>query len=170
MNWREVGHIANDRRQMRLGVCLFLLTLAFGCTHHQTQPDNHVPAVLLAAFLDSRSLIEPGRRIVVGPFRLATGDTVPRQWTEGDLKQILADGSAKLGNPAIRGRTLEGRPLPWSPDSGDIGVSFSVPEFRGDTARVVTVVQGVTRSVDRLVLVRRAGRWVVIRRENILVS
>jgi hypothetical protein len=126
--------------------------------------------VLLAAFLDTRPRLEPGRRVVVGPYRLSSGATAPLQWTEGELRQILADNSVKLGNPAIRGRTLEGRPLPWSPDSGDVGILFSVPEFRGDTARVVTVVEGATRSVDRLTLVRRAGRWVMIRRENILVS
>ena len=156
---------------MRPAVCLSLLVLAFGCARRQVQPDSHVPAVLLAAFLDTRPRLEPGRRVVVGPYRLGAGETAPPpQWTEGELRQILADSSVRLGNPAIRGRTLEGRPLPWSPDSGDVGILFSVPEFRGDTAQVVTVVERATRSVDRLTLVRRAGRWVVIRRENILVS
>jgi hypothetical protein len=155
---------------MRPAVAVSLLMLVLACARRQAQPDNHVPAVLLAAFVDTWPRIASDRRIVIGPYRLSAADTMPRRWTERELRQVLADSSVKLGNPASRGRTLEGRPLPWSPDAGEVGISFSVPEFRGDTARVVTAVDGVTRSMDRLTLVRQGGRWAVIHRENTLVS
>jgi hypothetical protein len=153
-----------------LALCLLLAALGGGCTLRQALPREDVPAVLLAAFLDTRPPLAPGRRVVVGPYRLSAADTVPRPWADRDLRPILADTSVRLGDATIRGRTLEGRPLPWWPSPGEVGVSFSVPEFRNDTVRVLVVVEGESRSIDRLTLVRRRGRWTVVRREQVLVS
>lgn len=162
---------ARDPRPGRgIALCLLLAALITGCGLRQARPREDVPAVLLSAFLDTRPLISSGGRVVVGPYRLSATDTVPRPWDDRDLRPILADTSVTLGDPTVQGRTLEGRPLPWWPGASEVGVSFSVPEFHNDTARVLVAVEGVSRSIDRLILVRRRGRWTVVRREQVLVS
>jgi hypothetical protein len=158
------------RPKRRVALCLMLAALAGGCAVRKASPREDVPAVLLAAFLDTRARFTPGRRVVVGPYRLSAADTMPRLWADADLRPILADTAISLGDPTPQGRTLEGRPLPWWPGVGEVGVSFSVPEFRNDTARVLVAVEAASRAIDRLTLVRRRGSWIVVRRDQILVS
>jgi hypothetical protein len=148
--------------------------LSGGCVLRQARPPAETPVVLLAAFVDTRALLGPDTRIVVGAYQLSP-DTVPHLWAASELKPILADTSVRLADPTGRARTLEERPFPWSAGPGAVGVSFSVPEFRNDTARVLvaTVAQlqeSSVRTLARLILVRRAGRWIVVRREQLLTS
>jgi hypothetical protein len=162
---------AQRRRAAPRSFCLLLAALLpEACAWPQAAPSEDVPDILLAAFIDTRPQVDRGARVVVGPYRLSPTDTVPRLWAERDLRPILADTSVRPGDPTPKGRTLDGRQRQWRPPSGEVGVMFSVPEFRGDTARLIVVLEGETRSIDRLVLVRSRGKWVVVRRENILVS
>ncbi len=153
-----------------LGVWLLIGAVTSGCLRQHGGQGTNVPAVLRAAFLDVRRELGSAR-IVVGPFRLSA-DPAPRVWERRDLAQVLADTSTRLGRAVIRGRTLEGHPLPWAPDSGEVGVSFSDPEFEGDTARVLVRVvapagESFSAALSRITLIRSGRDWTVTRREQL---
>jgi hypothetical protein len=157
-----------------VAVRLMVASVLTGCLRQQTAgqgPD--VPAVLRAAFLDVRAGLGSAR-IVIGPFRLGA-EPATRVWDGRDLAQVLADTSVRLGRAFIRGRTVEGHPFPWAPDSGEVGVSFSAPEFQGDTARVLVAVVApagelLSAAVNRLTLIRKDRGWTVARREQLTTT
>ncbi|MDQ3997672.1 MAG: hypothetical protein M3303_11740 [Gemmatimonadota bacterium] len=156
------------------GRLLLAALFVTGCALNPARRHDDLAAVLLAAFLHTRPHLGPGGGVVVDPYQL-NPDTVPHQWTDPDLRLILADTSVSLGDPTVQARTLEGRPFPWSPGPGAVGVSFSVPEIRDDTARVLIATvarlqESSARTLNRLTLVRRRGAWTVVRREQLLVS
>jgi hypothetical protein len=158
----------------RVVVCLLLATVVGGCAVRQARPRQAIPTVLLAAFLDTRPLLGHDARVVLGPYRLSP-DTIRHLWAERDLRPILADTSVRLGDPTVRAWTLEGRPFPWAPGPGEVGVSFSMPDFGNDTTRVLVSViaglgEGSSHALYRRTLVRRGGRWTVVRREELLTS
>ncbi|MDQ3996541.1 MAG: hypothetical protein M3303_05935 [Gemmatimonadota bacterium] len=165
----------DPRCRQGVTACLLLAALfAGGCALHHARPREDVPAVLLAAFLYTRPLLGPGAGVVVDPYQ-HNPDTVPPLWTDRDLRLILADTSVRLGDATARRRTLAGRPFPSSPRAHEVRVSFSVPEFHKDTARVLVGVfaqlqESGSRALDRLTLVRRRGAWTVVRREQLLIS
>jgi hypothetical protein len=166
--------LARPMRRLALPAVLAAALALSGAAACEAPKANDVPAVLLAAFLDTRPFLSAGRRLVIDPYRLGA-DTMRHLWVRRDLGRILADTLVTLGDPTVRGFTLEGRPLPWRPGVGEVGVSFSVPEVRGDTASVLVYVgggpgKGYSHALDRLTLVRRRGTWTVIRREPLMIS
>lgn len=166
---------ARRHRALRVGAVVVseVVTLIGAACVRQRQSVNHadVPQVLHAAFLHTRASLVPGRRVVIGPYQVSS-DTTLRLWSGRDLVHVLADTSLRLGNAASLGRTPRGQPLGWAPASGEVGVSFSQPEFDADTARVLISVVApsdgsLSAALSRVTLVRRNGAWTVVHKEQL---